>query len=133
LVNNHTFMSLKQDNLKIIHEFKEFTIFVSLRRPSSRPIHIVFRLFGLATEPRSSPTGLFYFGYLQDSRAKDLCLSLASGDASLRGLQGNHQDDHWCRSQKGRGGIRGSYTTQALFALFLIGLIALLKKELRSF
>lgn len=65
---------------------------------------------------------LFCFGYLQDSGANDPYLSLASGDAGSRGLQGNHQDDHWCRSQKGRGDIREGYTTQGLTITFPEGL-----------
>jgi hypothetical protein len=66
-----------------------------------------FDIFYLAG-PRSFSTGLFLFGYLPDSRAKDLCLSLTERSVSLRGWQGNDQDDHWFRPQKGRGDIRGA-------------------------
>lgn len=74
----------------------------------------IFSFIVLANWASWVSTRLFLFGHLQDSRAKDLHLSLVSRDASLRGLQGNHQNVHWCRSQKGRGGIRGGYTTQCL-------------------
>jgi hypothetical protein len=59
-------------------------------------------------------TGLFCFGYLQDSGAKDPHLSLASGDAGSRGLQGNDRGRPLFRPQKGWGDIRGGYTTQGL-------------------
>lgn len=52
---------LKNNCSKKVNDSKEFTIFGFLRRPSSRQNYTFFRLLGLATEPRSSSTGLFLF------------------------------------------------------------------------
>src|SRR5882757_5184198 len=50
-------MPLKHSKILKFHDFKEITTFVSLTWPSSQNFDI---LFGLATEPRSFPTGLFF-------------------------------------------------------------------------
>lgn len=54
-------MPLKQNKKSKFNDFKEITTFVSLTWPSSQNFDI---LFGLATEPRSFPTGLFLFNSL---------------------------------------------------------------------
>src|SRR5882762_644407 len=51
-------MPLKHSKILKFNDFKEITTFVSLTWPSSQNFDI---LFGLATEPRSFPTGLFLF------------------------------------------------------------------------
>lgn len=53
-------MSLECNKNKKANDFKEFTIFVSTSRPYRRIFYKTFFIFfGLATEPRSFPTGLF--------------------------------------------------------------------------
>lgn len=84
---------LSKNKLLKVDVSKKYYIFGATSRPSRRIFNNNFSLSGLATGPRSSTAGLFYFGYLSDSGANDphLCLTHervleeAVGDSGFKG------------------------------------------------